>query len=164
METRLAVIGVAYDGSNGSQAALELAVALATPQRATVRLIGVFERPHPVAVGFPGAMTAPVNTADSVRDSMYERLRAAADSVPAELRPDVVVVEGQPSKSLLSQTETLDLIVCGSHGYGPVRRALLGSVSTALAHRAACPVLIARHADCLAEDAPPLVTPAATMG
>ncbi|HSS43092.1 MAG TPA: universal stress protein [Solirubrobacterales bacterium] len=35
-----------------------------------------------------------------------------------------------------------DLLVAGSRNYGPVRRVLLGSVSTQLMHRAPCPVLV----------------------
>jgi nucleotide-binding universal stress UspA family protein len=35
-----------------------------------------------------------------------------------------------------------DLLVLGSRAYGPVRRALLGSVSTATVRHAACPVLV----------------------
>ncbi|MGN6201747.1 MAG: universal stress protein, partial [Solirubrobacterales bacterium] len=35
-----------------------------------------------------------------------------------------------------------ELLVCGSRHYGPVLRVLLGSVSTQLAHKAACAVLV----------------------
>jgi nucleotide-binding universal stress UspA family protein len=36
----------------------------------------------------------------------------------------------------------VDLLVCGSRGYGPVRRVLLGGVSSRLIRRAACPVVV----------------------
>jgi nucleotide-binding universal stress UspA family protein len=36
------------------------------------------------------------------------------------------------------------LIVVGSHGWGPARRFLSGSVSTGLVHSAPCPVLVVR--------------------
>jgi len=35
-----------------------------------------------------------------------------------------------------------DLLVCGSRGYGPVRRVLLGGVSARLLRRAAIPLLV----------------------
>ena len=38
------------------------------------------------------------------------------------------------------------LIVLGSHGWGPIRRLVLGSVSTGVLHAAACPVLVVRGA------------------
>lgn len=34
------------------------------------------------------------------------------------------------------------MIVIGAHGWGPLRRILQGSVSTAVVHQAACPVLV----------------------
>jgi nucleotide-binding universal stress UspA family protein len=36
----------------------------------------------------------------------------------------------------------IDLLVCGSRGYGPVRRVLLGTVSAALLRQASVPVLV----------------------
>jgi nucleotide-binding universal stress UspA family protein len=39
-------------------------------------------------------------------------------------------------------SEQIDLAVLGTHGYGMVERALLGSVSSAVARAARCPVLL----------------------
>jgi nucleotide-binding universal stress UspA family protein len=36
------------------------------------------------------------------------------------------------------------LIVIGAHGWGPIRRAIHGSVSTGVLHEAPCPVLVVR--------------------
>ena len=36
----------------------------------------------------------------------------------------------------------VDLLVCGSRGYGPVRRVLLGTVSSALVRQASVPILV----------------------
>ena len=36
----------------------------------------------------------------------------------------------------------MDLLVVGSRGYGPLRRVLLGSVSSELMHSAPCPVMV----------------------
>jgi nucleotide-binding universal stress UspA family protein len=48
-------------------------------------------------------------------------------------------------------------LVIGSHGWGVLRRAVFGSVSTGVLHRAKCPVLVVR-AD------PVEVMPSATEG
>jgi hypothetical protein len=39
-------------------------------------------------------------------------------------------------------TDNLDLLVCGSRGYGPLRAVLLGSVSRVVTSAAACPVIV----------------------
>jgi nucleotide-binding universal stress UspA family protein len=44
----------------------------------------------------------------------------------------------------IAQEENCDLIVVGSHGYGRVERALLGSVSDYVVHHAQRPVLVVR--------------------
>ncbi|CAN6469129.1 unnamed protein product [Victoria cruziana] len=38
-----------------------------------------------------------------------------------------------------------DILVVGSHGYGTIKRAFLGSVSDHCAHKAKCPVLIVKR-------------------
>jgi nucleotide-binding universal stress UspA family protein len=43
---------------------------------------------------------------------------------------------------LVERSRDLDLLVVGSRGYGPVRHALLGSVTSKLMETAACPVLV----------------------
>ena len=44
--------------------------------------------------------------------------------------------------ALAAASGDLDLLVCGSRGYGPVRRVLLGSVSRRLSHEARCPLIV----------------------
>jgi nucleotide-binding universal stress UspA family protein len=41
--------------------------------------------------------------------------------------------------------QSIDLIVVGTHGRGPVRRAFLGSVADRVLREAPCPVLIVRN-------------------
>ena len=47
-----------------------------------------------------------------------------------------------PVAALTEASAGLDLLVCGSRGYGPLRSVLLGSVSRRLSHVARCPLLI----------------------
>ncbi len=56
------------------------------------------------------------------------------------------VVEGAPVDALLQEARQCgaDVIVVGSHGYGPVKRRLLGSVSEGIALHASCSVEIVR--------------------
>jgi nucleotide-binding universal stress UspA family protein len=47
-----------------------------------------------------------------------------------------------PADSLIRVSEHLDLLVCGSRGYGPLRAVLLGGVSRRVAAEASCPVIV----------------------
>lgn len=50
--------------------------------------------------------------------------------------------EGDPADVLVERSRSLDLLVIGSRGYGPVRHALVGNVSWAVIRSASCPVLV----------------------
>ncbi len=55
---------------------------------------------------------------------------------------ETALIEGEPAEVLLRQTDEARLLVVGSRGYGPLRRVLLGSVSSAVVAHAACPVIV----------------------
>ena len=65
-----------------------------------------------------------------------------------QLGSDVELITewGNPKRSIISwaQTKDIDLIIMGSHGRHGVAR-LLGSVSTAILHKASCDVLIVKN-------------------
>jgi nucleotide-binding universal stress UspA family protein len=89
---------------------------------------------------------------DGRTESSHARTAAAAlaEQLGASLEP-ITVTEGagtepaDPSDAaevLVKRSGELDLLVVGSRGYGPVRHALLGSVTRKLMQAAACPVLV----------------------
>jgi hypothetical protein len=43
---------------------------------------------------------------------------------------------------LIDMSQHVDLLVCGSRGYGPARAVLLGGVSRRVAAEASCPVIV----------------------
>ncbi|KLU64061.1 MULTISPECIES: universal stress protein [Desulfosporosinus] len=55
-------------------------------------------------------------------------------------------IEGHPAARISSETEReeIDLVVMGSHGYGPLAGSMLGSVSQGVLQRVKCPVLIVK--------------------
>jgi nucleotide-binding universal stress UspA family protein len=132
---RLRVVMAAFNGSPESRAALEAAGDWALRAGATVRLVGVSELggAGAAAPDFPAATNgeyAPRRLRDELEDA-----RAA---LPTELRADA---------RLLDEAELgVDLAVIGSRGFGAVMRALLGSVSGAVARQAPCPVLVVPYA------------------
>src|SRR5262249_41185418 len=58
-----------------------------------------------------------------------------------------VVLEGDPASSIVAYASEnhADLIVMPTHGYGPFRRFLLGSVTAKVLHDARCPVWTGPH-------------------
>ncbi|XP_044510005.1 universal stress protein PHOS34 isoform X2 [Mangifera indica] len=56
------------------------------------------------------------------------------------------VVVGDPKEKICEVVEKLhaDLLVMGSHAFGPIKRMFLGSVSNYCANHAACPVIVVK--------------------
>ena len=131
---------VAVDGSQHARAALDLAVDLAQRYQASLCVLHAF--PH---------------VSDLLGTPHYESLLAARSMIGQQLLEsaqtqvgDAVVVEtqlieGPPAPAILrvAEEEGCDLIVIGSRGRGQIAGILLGSVSSTVAQRAHCPVLIA---------------------
>lgn len=87
-------------------------------------------------------------TADRVREDLVARLRAVFESRRPGVEVDFFVHAriGEPVKEILEVAREIgaDMIVLGSHGRGAMGRLLIGSVSEAVLHGAACPVLVVR--------------------
>jgi nucleotide-binding universal stress UspA family protein len=73
-------------------------------------------------------------------------MRADAQQLIADLGEGVEctvhVPYGTVLHTLAEASRSLDLLVCGSRGYGALHSALAGGVSRGLAHMAACPLLL----------------------
>ncbi|XP_050273835.1 universal stress protein PHOS32-like isoform X1 [Quercus robur] len=63
-----------------------------------------------------------------------------------DVKVETRIEHGDPRDVICQMTEKLgaDMLVMGSHGYGLVKRALLGSVSNHCAQNVKCPVLIVK--------------------
>ncbi|KAH9313698.1 hypothetical protein KI387_022325 [Taxus chinensis] len=63
-----------------------------------------------------------------------------------DVKVEEKIVKGDARESLCEAVKKseADMLVVGSHGYGTIKRALLGSVSDYCAHHAKCPVLIVK--------------------
>ena len=120
------VVGVALDDRVESRHALVVGRELAERAEAAMRII---------AVARPAAASGD--------EALVGVLHDAIRSLPAGLRALPVLLHGDPAERLADETgKGLDVLVCGSRGYGPVGAALLGSVSRMLLRRSECPVLV----------------------
>jgi nucleotide-binding universal stress UspA family protein len=73
--------------------------------------------------------------------------KVASDIGATAAKYEVVVVTGDPAVQLIAASLDADLLVVGSRGGGPVVQHLMGSVSSKVAHHAACPVVVIPAAD-----------------
>jgi nucleotide-binding universal stress UspA family protein len=136
-----ATVGCAYDGSPESEDALRLATELARALNARLRVISVHQRmPFGGQVSVTAVGYSSVN--DTMRAALQQRLAQAASAMPDGVRVEARLLDGDPAEALIGESETLDVLVTGSRGYGAVRAVLLGSVSRALVRGAACPVVV----------------------
>jgi nucleotide-binding universal stress UspA family protein len=91
---------------------------------------------------------------DELKHDSEARLGGAFVREFADLRVDRVVEIGDPAETITryAHTQGADLIMMPTHGYGPFRTLLLGSVTAKVLHDAQCPVWTATHV----EEAPAL--------
>lgn len=85
----------------------------------------------------------------SVAAGAHTLLAAEALLQQAKIPYQCEVASGDPAHTLIDILERFecDLVVMGASGTGPLRRALLGSVSNEMLHAAAVPVMIVKLND-----------------
>jgi nucleotide-binding universal stress UspA family protein len=135
------IVGV--DGSSHSHRALIRAIKEAAVHHAPLTVLTV----HQAVVGYSGSpVVYPEDKIETER--AREAAQAETDKTLAEvgeLRPESVTVQavhGVPTEVLIDASRDADMIVLGSRGVGGFGRLLVGSVTSQVAHHAACPVLI----------------------
>jgi nucleotide-binding universal stress UspA family protein len=147
----LRTIGVGYVDTAEGRNALENAFALARRSGAKLRVLSAAkERPITETFGGGDDLTPATRydeLASTLRVSTEQAVEAATSAVSdLEIEPDVSV--GDPAEFLIAASGQLDLLICGSRGYGPARAVLLGGVSRRVVSEARCPVIVlARGAD-----------------
>jgi nucleotide-binding universal stress UspA family protein len=138
----LATIAVAFLDTPEAHQALQAAAALAERAGARLRLVSVMPRPAEVLMPVLGrdaeeAFTA--TTREVFRGALDDALAGLGDRVQAGGE----LLEGDVVDTLATlDRRDADLLVCGSRSYGPLRRVLLGGVSSRLLRRAALPLLV----------------------
>src|SRR5215213_5618194 len=145
---------LAFDGSPGSQAALERAIAIAADNRALLTIAAVVVEPK-MCTGF-GPAVVPYTRESMRRDierEMQRHLAAARDEVPATVSVTTRLLHGNPAKALaaLADAGDYDLVVVGPRRSRPLRRLLGGSVTHSLLSRVNTSVLAVRAPDDSAE-------------
>jgi nucleotide-binding universal stress UspA family protein len=89
-------------------------------------------------MGGPSHIVLQTDMEEKARKDLDE----AVSRLPSELETEAVFLTGDPAHELAGQTGTLDLLITGSRGYGPLRAVLAGGVTGPVLRDAACPVVV----------------------
>ena len=131
---------VGYDGSESAKAALDRAAGMAGSGD-TVGVISVV----PIVAGGPRS-GGPFVAGEGPEVHRAELAEAVAALASRGIQAATIEATGDPGTAICEAAERdgYDLIVVGSRNLGGVKRALLGSVSSRVAHHAHCDVLIVK--------------------
>ena len=133
---------VAFDGSEHSKKATELAVDLALKWNAELYFVHVLEETN-IPEGFKEyARVEHVSPYDYFDEANQQLLLPALDRAKAAGvgKVESISLQGHPADEILkaAQNHNVDLIILGSRGLGRFSRDFLGSVSTKVLNNANC--------------------------
>jgi nucleotide-binding universal stress UspA family protein len=136
-------IMLATDGSSTAAEAAKSAIELAGAFDAPLLIVSVWDITYePIGVGF-GPILPDI---DRIGHEQAQKIveEAAEPARAAGLDVELLTRRGRPVEQIctIAAERGARLIVVGSHGWGAVRRALFGSVSTGVLHHARQPVLV----------------------
>ncbi|MGA7055725.1 MAG: universal stress protein [Mycobacterium sp.] len=132
------VVGI--DGSPASELATAIAFDEASWRRVDLVAMHAWSDPD-LSKGLSMEWTAQQSIASK---NLAERLAGWRERYP-EVTVHPRVVWDKPATHLLDEARSAQLLVVGSHGRGGFAGMVLGSVSTAVAHAARIPVIVARR-------------------
>ncbi|MFD2419905.1 universal stress protein [Amycolatopsis pigmentata] len=145
------VVGV--DGSTSALNAVRWAAAGAAPRNRTLRLVHALDD---LAARYPKPIPTDEDLVERFRLRGHRLLREARDvarEVDQNVKIEMDLSQRRPVEALRAESSSASLLVLGTTGIRPLGRALIGSVSIALAAHARCPVALIRPH--VAEEAPP---------
>ncbi len=141
----------ATDGSAYSKAALKEIAVRPYPPQTSVHIISIINN---VLITTYNAPMGVLNEfyvesgrkAEKIAEKTVRNAAKVLSTQNPELTITTAIINGSPKSVVLEEAEMLgaDLIIVGSHGYGAVKRFMLGSVSQAVALHAKCSVEIVR--------------------
>jgi nucleotide-binding universal stress UspA family protein len=147
-----AKILVATDGSKEAELASSSAADLAERTGSELHLVYVGHMP-PVYYESPGTWALDPDLQRRMQERVEEEVKARLDEQVQQVREAGGEVAGahsrlgRPDAEIVGLAEELGagLIVLGSRGLGPLRSALMGSVSDSVIRHAHCPVMVVRE-------------------
>jgi len=137
---------VAYDGSELSKKALDMAMELAKQdERIELTVVAVSNPPTATSMGSYGIYN----------QELINDIRASAEKLINDVKEKIavlpnktstVILEGNPGRLIVDHANqtSCDLIIMGSRGLSGIKEMFLGSTSHYVVQRANCPVFIVK--------------------
>ncbi len=138
-EAAIATIGVGYNGTDESEAALAFAARMAEAVDGRLRVLTAVSTPAAMASSYAYAYDWSGVQAEA-RVAAGQQLDKAVNALT--VRADGETIDENPGKALEHLSDQVDLIVAGSRGWGATHRVVLGSTTDHLTHHAHCPVIV----------------------
>jgi nucleotide-binding universal stress UspA family protein len=143
---------LATDGSEEAKLAFASAADLSEKTDSELHVVYVGHMPL-VSYESPGAITLDPDLLGRMQEDAEQEARTKLDEQVRQVGKTAGEVAemharvGRPDAEIVGLADELGagLIVLGSRGLGPLRRALMGSVSDSVVRHAHCPVLIVRE-------------------
>jgi nucleotide-binding universal stress UspA family protein len=144
-------IGAAFRDTEDGREGLRAALALARRARARLVVVTVVEEGLKAALEAEPSYVAGQagKSAEDVVGEYELAARLAAQKALEDaleghdgIETEVETWVGEPAEVLVERSGHLDLLVCGSRGYGPVRAVVLGAVAHRVVAEARCPVTV----------------------
>ena len=139
----IARVGVGYNGSPESKAALAVARELAEPTNASLHALEVVSL---TVYSYAGIVVAA--TGEGI-DMFLQEANSRLEALPGV---EGHAVYGLAGEELAAFGDQVDILVVGSRGYGPIRRLVLGSTSDYLERHARCSLLVLPRVDASAAE------------
>jgi nucleotide-binding universal stress UspA family protein len=135
------------DFSERAKAIAPFVLSLAQRHKAKVVLMNIIQPPPPMYGGMNTVYPESFDYTDS-RDMILRSLDEFGAAEFPKIEVSTVVDIGDPASLIVDYANIngVDLICLPTHGYGPFRRALLGSVAAKVLHDAKIPVWTSAHA------------------
>jgi len=145
----LKTILVPTDFSDASEAALNYGKAMAEAFGASLHLVHVMEDLLAQAWAAEVYVASMPQLREEIDKESRQRLASMlTDDERRRYRVETALLAGNPFVEIVryAKAHSVDLIVMGTHGRGPIAHMLLGSVAEKVVRKSPCPVLTVRDA------------------
>ena len=128
-------VGCAYDGSPQAEAALATAVTLTRELGGRLDVMRAFWSP-------PLSGAAGIALAADLEARGQAGLGRFVQGLPTDVDAHARLLLNDPARAIIACSRELDLLLLGSHAYGPLHSVWAGSVARQVLNDAACPVIV----------------------